>query len=133
VQDFDVLPRERWWKLEAEHSSGPSLLGDNTQWPHTVVVELGTYLVDLMVKHMKVNSDILNPANDRKFIPVLYHMYTFRSNKQVNRILHFEVIYASHFFHQIFKASVHFRDISFWCHDLVFTSTFYERNQLVQH
>uniref|UniRef100_A0A8C8EGB1 DNA-directed RNA polymerase n=1 Tax=Oncorhynchus tshawytscha TaxID=74940 RepID=A0A8C8EGB1_ONCTS len=85
-QDFDVLPRERWWKLEAEHSSGPSLLGDNTQWPHTVVVELGTYLVDLMVKHMKVNSDILNPANDRKFIPVLYHMYTFRSNKQVGFI-----------------------------------------------
>uniref|UniRef100_A0A8C7DV69 DNA-directed RNA polymerase n=1 Tax=Oncorhynchus kisutch TaxID=8019 RepID=A0A8C7DV69_ONCKI len=84
--DFDVLPRERWWKLEAEHSSGPSLLGDNTQWPHTVVVELGTYLVDLMVKHMKVNSDILNPANDRKFIPVLYHMYTFRSNKQVGFI-----------------------------------------------
>uniref|UniRef100_A0A8C7F9C1 DNA-directed RNA polymerase n=1 Tax=Oncorhynchus kisutch TaxID=8019 RepID=A0A8C7F9C1_ONCKI len=85
-KDFDVLPRERWWKLEAEHSSGPSLLGDNTQWPHTVVVELGTYLVDLMVKHMKVNSDILNPANDRKFIPVLYHMYTFRSNKQVGFI-----------------------------------------------
>uniref|UniRef100_A0A8C7QER3 DNA-directed RNA polymerase n=1 Tax=Oncorhynchus mykiss TaxID=8022 RepID=A0A8C7QER3_ONCMY len=85
-KDFDVLPRERWWKLEAEHNSGPSLLGDNTQWPHTVVVELGTYLVDLMVKHMKVNSDILNPANDRKFIPVLYHMYTFRSNKQVGFI-----------------------------------------------
>ncbi|CAB1331493.1 unnamed protein product [Coregonus sp. 'balchen'] len=84
--EFDVLPRERWWKLEAEHSSGPSLLGDKTQWPHTVVVELGTYLVDLMVKHMKVNSDILNPAYDRKFIPVLYHMYTFRSNKQVGFI-----------------------------------------------
>uniref|UniRef100_A0A673XN10 DNA-directed RNA polymerase n=1 Tax=Salmo trutta TaxID=8032 RepID=A0A673XN10_SALTR len=84
--EFDVLPRERWWKVEAEHSSGPSLLGDNTQWPHTVVMELGTYLVDLMVKHMKVNSDILSPAYDRKFIPVLYHMYTFRSNKQVGFI-----------------------------------------------
>uniref|UniRef100_A0A673XMW5 DNA-directed RNA polymerase n=1 Tax=Salmo trutta TaxID=8032 RepID=A0A673XMW5_SALTR len=85
-KEFDVLPRERWWKVEAEHSSGPSLLGDNTQWPHTVVMELGTYLVDLMVKHMKVNSDILSPAYDRKFIPVLYHMYTFRSNKQVGFI-----------------------------------------------
>uniref|UniRef100_A0A8C7QDV9 DNA-directed RNA polymerase n=1 Tax=Oncorhynchus mykiss TaxID=8022 RepID=A0A8C7QDV9_ONCMY len=83
---FDVLPRERWWKLEAEHSSGPSLLGDETHWPHMVVVELGTYLVDLMVKHMKVNSDILNSAYDRKLIPVLYHMYTFRSNKQVGFI-----------------------------------------------
>ncbi|XP_038858275.1 DNA-directed RNA polymerase, mitochondrial-like [Salvelinus namaycush] len=83
---FDVLPRERWWKLEAEHSSGPSLLGDETHWPHMVVVELGTYLVDLMVKHMKVNSDILSSAYDRKLIPVLYHMYTFRSNKQVGFI-----------------------------------------------
>lgn len=87
MQEFDVLPRERWWKLEAEHSSGPSLLGDETHWPHMVVVELGTYLVDLMVKHMKVNSDILNSAYDRKLIPVLYHMYTFRSNKHVNSIL----------------------------------------------
>eukprot|EP00063_Salmo_salar_P096967 XP_014071802.1 PREDICTED: DNA-directed RNA polymerase, mitochondrial-like [Salmo salar] len=85
-KEFDVLPRERWWKLEAEHSSGPSLLGDETHWPHMVVVELGTYLVDLMVKHMKVNSDILNSAYDRKLIPVLYHMYTFRSNKQVGFI-----------------------------------------------
>ncbi|CAB1324425.1 unnamed protein product, partial [Coregonus sp. 'balchen'] len=85
-KEFDVLPRERWWKLEAEHSSGPSLLGDETHWPHAVVVELGTYLVDLMVKHMKVNSDILNSAYDRKLIPVLYHMYTFRSNKQVGFI-----------------------------------------------
>ncbi|XP_029488302.1 DNA-directed RNA polymerase, mitochondrial-like isoform X1 [Oncorhynchus nerka] len=85
-KEFDVLPRERWWKLEAEHSSGPSLLGDETHWPHMVVVELGTYLVDLMVKHMKVNSDLLNSAYDRKLIPVLYHMYTFRSNKQVGFI-----------------------------------------------
>ncbi|XP_071010028.1 DNA-directed RNA polymerase, mitochondrial-like isoform X2 [Oncorhynchus clarkii lewisi] len=85
-KEFDVLPRERWWKLEAEHSSGPSLLGDETHWPHMVVVELGTYLVDLMVNHMKVNSDILNSAYDRKLIPVLYHMYTFRSNKQVGFI-----------------------------------------------
>ncbi|XP_055717833.1 DNA-directed RNA polymerase, mitochondrial [Salvelinus fontinalis] len=85
-KEFDVLPRERWWKLEAEHSSGPSLLGDETHWPHMVVVELGTYLVDLMVKHMKVNSDTLSSAYDRKLIPVLYHMYTFRSNKQVGFI-----------------------------------------------
>uniref|UniRef100_A0A6Q2XNU6 DNA-directed RNA polymerase n=1 Tax=Esox lucius TaxID=8010 RepID=A0A6Q2XNU6_ESOLU len=83
---LNVLPREQWQTLEAKHMSGPSLLGDECHWPHAVVLELGTYLVDLMVKHMKVNSDILNSAYNRKIIPVLYHMYTFRSNRQVGFI-----------------------------------------------
>lgn len=48
-----------------------------------VTLELGTYMVDMMVKNLKINSDILNPAYDRKLIPILYHMYTFRSTRQV--------------------------------------------------
>uniref|UniRef100_A0A1A8KXL0 DNA-directed RNA polymerase n=1 Tax=Nothobranchius kuhntae TaxID=321403 RepID=A0A1A8KXL0_NOTKU len=47
---------------------------------------LGTYMMDLMVKNLKINSDILNPAHNRKLIPILYHMYTFRSIKQVGFI-----------------------------------------------
>ncbi|KAM3876120.1 DNA-directed RNA polymerase, mitochondrial [Diretmus argenteus] len=82
----DVLPREQWCKLEAEHSSGPTLQGDETHWPYIVTVEIGTYMVDMMVKNLKINSDILNPAFDRKLIPILYHMYTFRSTRQVGFI-----------------------------------------------
>ncbi|KAM4629230.1 DNA-directed RNA polymerase, mitochondrial [Polymixia lowei] len=86
TKEYDVLPREQWYKLETEHSSGPSLQGDETQWPYIVTVELGTYMVDLMVKNLKINSDILNPAYNRKLIPILYHMYTFRSTRQVGFI-----------------------------------------------
>ncbi|KAM4549447.1 DNA-directed RNA polymerase, mitochondrial isoform 2-T2 [Odontesthes bonariensis] len=82
----NVLPREHWWNLEMEQSSGPTLQGGETSWPYIVTLELGTYLVDMMVKNLKINSDILNPAYDRKLIPILYHMYTFRSTRQVGFI-----------------------------------------------
>ncbi|XP_041862582.1 DNA-directed RNA polymerase, mitochondrial isoform X2 [Melanotaenia boesemani] len=81
-----ILPREQWCKLEMEQSSGPTLQGGEISWPYTVTVELGTYLVDIMVKNLKINSDILNPAYDRKVIPILYHMYAFRSTRQVGFI-----------------------------------------------
>ncbi|XP_051928758.1 DNA-directed RNA polymerase, mitochondrial isoform X1 [Hippocampus zosterae] len=82
----NVLPREEWCKVETEHPSGPTLQGCESSWPYVVTLELGTYLVDLMVKNLKINSDILNSAYERKFIPILYHMYTFRSNRQVGFI-----------------------------------------------
>lgn len=66
-----------------EESLGPTLQGGETYWPYTLPLELGTYMVDIMVKNLKINSDILNPAQDRKRIPILYHMYTFRSTRQV--------------------------------------------------
>lgn len=50
-----------------------------------VMVELGTYMVELMVKTLKINSNILNPAFHQKRIPILYHMYTFRSLHQVHK------------------------------------------------
>ncbi|MBN3323041.1 RPOM protein, partial [Atractosteus spatula] len=75
-----VLPRERWAELEAELASGPSLLGDSAQWPHILVVQLGTHLVGLMISELKAHANILNPALEKKLVPVLYHMYTFRSN-----------------------------------------------------
>ncbi|KAI3368300.1 hypothetical protein L3Q82_008012 [Scortum barcoo] len=83
---YNVFPREQWCKLETEQSSGPSLLGGERCWPYIVTLELGIYMVDLMVKNLKINSDILNPAFDRKLIPVLYHMYTFRSTRQIGFI-----------------------------------------------
>uniref|UniRef100_A0A1A7WLC6 DNA-directed RNA polymerase n=2 Tax=Iconisemion striatum TaxID=60296 RepID=A0A1A7WLC6_9TELE len=81
-----TLPREQWCKLEVEQSSGPTLQGGETSWPYILTLELGTYMVDLMVKNLKINSDVLNPAYNRKLIPILYHMYTFRSTRQVGFI-----------------------------------------------
>lgn len=86
TEPASVLPRERWCNLETEHRTGPSLSGAETYWPFIVTLEVGTYLVDLMVKNLKINSDVLNPAHDRKLIPILYHMYTFRSTRQVGFI-----------------------------------------------
>lgn len=79
-----MLPRERWAELEAElANTGSTLASDDTQWPQSLMVHLGTHLVDLMVQELKVHSDVLNPGQAQKLIPVLYHMYTFRSNRQV--------------------------------------------------
>ncbi|XP_031724133.1 DNA-directed RNA polymerase, mitochondrial isoform X3 [Anarrhichthys ocellatus] len=86
TKEYDILPSEQWSKLEADQSSGPSLQGGETHWPYIVSLELGTYMVDMMVKNLKINSDILNPAFERKRIPILYHMYTFRSTRQVGFI-----------------------------------------------
>lgn len=83
---YDVLPREHWCNLEAEHTLGPTLQGCESHLPYIVTLELGTYMVDLMVKNLKIDSDILNPAQERKRIPILYHMYTFRSTRQVGFI-----------------------------------------------
>ncbi|RXN20383.1 DNA-directed RNA mitochondrial [Labeo rohita] len=81
-----VLPREYWTSLEMERCSGPSLLSDDTPWPLVLMVQLGSFLVDLMVHELKIWSDILNPAQEKKLIPVLYHMYTFRSNHKIGFI-----------------------------------------------
>ncbi|KPP62268.1 hypothetical protein Z043_119557, partial [Scleropages formosus] len=83
----DVLPREHWVQLEAEMMNcGPSLTSDDTLWPQSLMILLGTHLVDLMVQELKLFSNILNPGEAKKLIPVLYHMYTFRSNRQVGFI-----------------------------------------------
>ncbi|KAJ8374547.1 hypothetical protein SKAU_G00051270 [Synaphobranchus kaupii] len=86
TEKSNTLPREHWVELEAELSSGPSLLTDDTQWPQFLVIQLGTHLVDLMVRELKVHSNILCPAQEKKLISVLYHMYTFRSNRKVGFI-----------------------------------------------
>ncbi|XP_026103530.1 DNA-directed RNA polymerase, mitochondrial-like [Carassius auratus] len=81
-----MLPRECWASLEMQRCSGPSLLSDDTLWPMVLMVQLGSFLVDLMVRELKIWSDILNPAQEKKLIPVLYHMYTFRSHHKIGFI-----------------------------------------------
>ncbi|XP_035379242.1 DNA-directed RNA polymerase, mitochondrial isoform X1 [Electrophorus electricus] len=81
-----TLPREHWSSLEAETHAGPSLLSDDAPWPLTLIIELGSFLVDLMLRELKVCKDILSPSPEGTLIPVLYHMYVFRSNRQVGFI-----------------------------------------------
>uniref|UniRef100_A0A8C1L359 DNA-directed RNA polymerase n=1 Tax=Cyprinus carpio TaxID=7962 RepID=A0A8C1L359_CYPCA len=81
-----MLPRECWASLEMQRCSGPSLLSDDTPWPMVLMVQLGSFLVDLMVRELKIWSNILNPAQEKKLIPILYHMYTFRSNHKIGFI-----------------------------------------------
>ncbi|XP_073700227.1 DNA-directed RNA polymerase, mitochondrial [Garra rufa] len=81
-----MLPREYWVSLEMERCSGPSLLSDDTTWPMVLTVQLGSFLVDLMVHELKIWSNILNPAQEKKLISILYHMYTFRSSRKIGFI-----------------------------------------------
>ncbi|KAG8454504.1 hypothetical protein GDO86_000935, partial [Hymenochirus boettgeri] len=81
-----LLPREMWEKLEHEKYGGPCLLNVETSWPNSLVVQLGTHLVDLMVQEIKIQNNLLSPRSDTKFIPVLYHMYSFRSTRQIGLI-----------------------------------------------
>ncbi|XP_062412056.1 DNA-directed RNA polymerase, mitochondrial [Sardina pilchardus] len=79
----NVLPRERWEELEAELSAGPSLLCGTTPWPSTLLVQLGTFLVELMVQHLTVPCDLMSPNPGKKLVHALYHMYTFRSSHSI--------------------------------------------------
>uniref|UniRef100_A0A674IWT7 DNA-directed RNA polymerase n=1 Tax=Terrapene triunguis TaxID=2587831 RepID=A0A674IWT7_9SAUR len=78
------LPREYWEKLEA--SSGSSLLSKDCTWPHILMVQLGVHMVELLVQVIKVQSNVLNPSLEAKLIPVLYHVYSFRSSRQIGFI-----------------------------------------------
>nr|XP_055073574.1 DNA-directed RNA polymerase, mitochondrial [Misgurnus anguillicaudatus] len=81
-----LLPREFWESLEMERSNGPSLLNDDTPWPQMLMVQLGGLLVDIMVRELKIQSNILNSTPEERLIPVLYHMYTFRSSRKIGFI-----------------------------------------------
>ncbi|XP_043078990.1 DNA-directed RNA polymerase, mitochondrial [Puntigrus tetrazona] len=81
-----MLPREYWVSLEMQNCSGPSLLNDDTAWPMVLMVQLGSFLVDLMVHELKIWNNILSHTQEKQLIPVLYHMYTFRSNRKIGFI-----------------------------------------------
>uniref|UniRef100_UPI00398F7099 DNA-directed RNA polymerase, mitochondrial isoform X2 n=1 Tax=Pristiophorus japonicus TaxID=55135 RepID=UPI00398F7099 len=82
----NFLPREYLMKLEKKMNLGTSLISEDSPWPHVLIVHLGTHLVDLMVREIKIPINTQNPGHEKKLIPVLYHMYSFRSNKQIGFI-----------------------------------------------
>ncbi|NXF38379.1 RPOM protein, partial [Nyctibius bracteatus] len=80
------LPREYWEKLVAEAGFGPSLSLKDCSWPYVLLMRLGMHMLELLVQAVKVPRNILNPRLEPRLIPVLYHIYSFRSIWQVGLI-----------------------------------------------
>ncbi|NWH48693.1 RPOM protein, partial [Fregata magnificens] len=85
-QPDEYLPREYWEKLVAEAGFGPSLNLKDCTWPYMLLMRLGMHMLELLVRAVKVPRNILNPRLEPKLIPVLYHVYSFRSSWQVGLI-----------------------------------------------
>ncbi|NXI38007.1 RPOM protein, partial [Galbula dea] len=85
-QPESYLPREYWEKLVAEAGFGPSLNLKDCSWPYVLLMRLGMHMLEILVQAAKMPRNILNPRLEPKLIPVLYHIYSFRSSWQVGLI-----------------------------------------------
>ncbi|XP_074784111.1 DNA-directed RNA polymerase, mitochondrial isoform X2 [Athene noctua] len=85
-QPHKCLPREYWEKLVAEAGFGPSLNLKDCSWPYVLLMRLGMHLLELLVQAVRVPRNSLNPRLEPRLIPVLYHVYSFRSSWQVGLI-----------------------------------------------
>ncbi|NXS51508.1 RPOM protein, partial [Brachypteracias leptosomus] len=85
-QPDEFLPREYWEKLVSDAGFGPSLTLRDCGWPYMLLMRLGMHMLELLVQAVKVPRNILNPHLEPKLIPVLYHIYSFRSSWQVGLI-----------------------------------------------
>lgn len=52
-------------------------------WPMSVVVQLGKQLAEVLVRAAQMPSSLAAPRSPGTLIPVLYHVYSFRSFRQV--------------------------------------------------
>ncbi|XP_042335589.1 DNA-directed RNA polymerase, mitochondrial isoform X2 [Sceloporus undulatus] len=86
TQPDHLLPREYWEKLAFEAGCAPSLVSKECAWPNSLLVQLGLHLVELLVQVLKMESNLLTPGLEQKLIPVLYHVYSFRSGRQIGFI-----------------------------------------------
>nr|XP_032806362.1 DNA-directed RNA polymerase, mitochondrial [Petromyzon marinus] len=79
------LPRQFWERVEAEVADGYRLSGETVEWTLPVTVTLGSYLLDIMVRELKVYSGTgsTDLVRGTKPIPALYHVYAFRSVRQI--------------------------------------------------
>lgn len=68
----------------ADAGFGPSLNLRDCSWPYVLLMRLGMHMLELLVRAAKVPRNILNPRLEPKLIPVLYHIYSFRSSGQVS-------------------------------------------------
>ncbi|XP_032902410.1 DNA-directed RNA polymerase, mitochondrial [Amblyraja radiata] len=82
----NFLPREYMTHLERKMNAGPSLFSEDSSWSDVLTVQLGSHLVDLMVREIKIPTNNQHQTREKSLIPVLYHMYSFRSNRQIGFI-----------------------------------------------
>ncbi|XP_043831430.1 DNA-directed RNA polymerase, mitochondrial [Dromiciops gliroides] len=80
------LPREQWEALESEATVCSDFFTREKVWPDLVLVQLGTQLVDILVRAIHMPSNLSSSQAEKKLIPVLYHVYSFLSVKQIGFI-----------------------------------------------
>nr|KAF6349773.1 RNA polymerase mitochondrial [Myotis myotis] len=71
------LPRQHWEALGTTEAS------QDQPWPLTVVVQLGKQLAEVLVQTVKMPSNLAQLQDTQKLIPVLYHVYSFQSFRQI--------------------------------------------------
>ncbi|XP_051828395.1 DNA-directed RNA polymerase, mitochondrial [Antechinus flavipes] len=80
------LPREHWEALESETTISSDFFIQEKVWPDVVLVQLGTQLVEILVQSIRMPTNLFSSQAEKKLIPVLYHVYSFLSVKQIGFI-----------------------------------------------
>lgn len=73
------LPREYWEML-----GGPAPPPEQP-WPPVVLLQLGRQLAEVLVQAAQMPRSLAVPQGACRLVPVLYHVYSFRSFRQVGR------------------------------------------------
>nr|XP_020757076.1 DNA-directed RNA polymerase, mitochondrial [Odocoileus virginianus texanus] len=71
------LPRQHWEAL------GMPEVPREQPWPVSVLVQLGKHLAEVLVRAVQMPSSLAAPRGPSTLIPVLYHVYSFRSFRQI--------------------------------------------------
>ncbi|XP_023368396.1 DNA-directed RNA polymerase, mitochondrial isoform X3 [Otolemur garnettii] len=71
------LPRQYWEALEP-----PKALREQP-WPVPVLLQLGRQLAEILVQAVQMPGSLAAPQGSCRLIPVLYHVYSFRSYRQI--------------------------------------------------
>lgn len=77
LQAAPCLPREYWESL------GPLETPPQQPWAVAVVLQLGKQLAELLVQAVQMPRSLAARQGAQHSIPVLYHVYSFRSYRQV--------------------------------------------------
>uniref|UniRef100_A0A4X2JM82 DNA-directed RNA polymerase n=1 Tax=Vombatus ursinus TaxID=29139 RepID=A0A4X2JM82_VOMUR len=80
------LPREFWESLESEATISSDFFTQEKVWPDVVLVQLGTHLVEVLVQAIRMPNNLFSSQTEKRLIPVLYHVYSFLSVKQIGFI-----------------------------------------------
>lgn len=76
------LPRQYWEAL------GAPAAPHEQPWPLPVLVQLGKKLAEVLVEVVRMPGSLVTPQGSCTLIPVLYHVYSFRSFRQVGGLGH---------------------------------------------